>query len=88
MQNVFMVKIRKEIDFLLWMTFLVLLIDLINFASFLTTAHKLRYHCIHIFYNIFPEKAIWRSLICQTNIFNIFPVSVPLNSVKKILQTN
>ena len=40
---------------------------------------------IIIFQTIFPEKANWRTILSQTNIFNIFPVSVFLNVVRKIL---
>ena len=62
---------------------LVLLID-----SILTVTRKFGYHCVYIFHNIFLEKAISISIISQTNIFNIFPPSVPLNSVRKIHQAN
>ena len=55
-----------------------------KFSTFLTVARKFSYHCIYIFHIIFPEKAIWRSIISQINIFNIFPAFVPFNSVKKI----
>ena len=58
-----------------------------SFASFLTVAGKQRYRCVYIFHTIFPEKAIWRSILSQTNIFNIFPATVPLPSVRKILET-
>ena len=53
-----------------------------KFTSFLTVARKFRYHCVCIFHIIRPEKAIWISVISQTNIFNIFPASVPFNSIK------
>ena len=51
-----------------------------KFASFI---NKFGYHCVCIFHIIFPEKAIWRSIISPTNIFNIFPASVPLSSIRK-----
>ena len=54
-----------------------------KFTSFLTVARRFSYHCVYIFRIIFPEKAIWRSIILQTNIFNIFSPSVSFNSVKK-----
>ena len=38
------------------------------------------------FHTIYPEKANWRTILSQTNIYNIFPVTVPLNSVRKILE--
>ena len=35
-----------------------------------------------------PENRIWKKILSQTNIFNIFPSSVPNNTVAKILQSN
>ena len=37
---------------------------------------------------IVPSSQIWQKTISQTNIFNIFPVSVPYNTVTKIIQSN
>ena len=59
-----------------------------KFASSLTVARKFKYNCVYIFHAIHPEKLIWKSILSQTNIFNIFPSSVPLLSVTKILQAN
>ena len=59
-----------------------------KFASFLTVARKFRYHCVYIFHTIHPEKGIWKTILSQTNILNIFPASVPLSTVKKILKAN
>ena len=56
-----------------------------KFASFLTVARKYKYNCIYIFHTIYPEKATWKTILSQTNIFNIFPASVSLNLVKRIL---
>ena len=56
-----------------------------KFASFLTVARKYKYNCVYIFHTIYPEKAIWRTILSQTNIFNIFSASVPLSAVKRIL---
>ena len=36
------------------------------------------------FHTIFPEKVNGRLILSQTNIFNIFPASVPINSTRKI----
>ena len=55
-----------------------------KFVNFLTVARKYSYNCVYIFHTIYPEKANWRSILSQTNIFNIFPASVSLNVVKKI----
>ena len=35
-----------------------------------------------------PDNQIWKKILSQTNIFNIFPSSVPYNTVAKILQSN
>ena len=48
-------------------------------------ARKFSYTCIYIFHTIYPEKSIWRTIISQTNIFNIFLANVLLASVEKIL---
>ena len=57
-----------------------------KFASFLTVALQLNCTCVYIFHNIYLEKSIWRTIPSQTNIFNIFPGSVLLASVRKILE--
>ena len=54
-------------------------------VSFLTVARKYSYNCVYIFHTIYPEKANWRTILSQTNIYNIFPATVPLNNVRKIL---
>ena len=56
-----------------------------KFVNFLTVARKYKYNCVYIFHAIYPEKAAWKTILSQTNIFNIFPASVSLNSVKRIL---
>ena len=55
-----------------------------KFASFLTVARKYSYNCVYIFHSIYAEKATWQTILSQTNIYNIFPATVPFNSVKKI----
>ena len=57
-----------------------------KFASFLTVARKYKYNCVYIFHTIYPEKATWKTILSQTNIFNIFPASVSLSAVKRILE--
>ena len=57
-----------------------------KFASFLTVARKYNYTCVYVFHTIYADKANWKTILSQTNIFNIFPASVPINSVKKILE--
>ena len=57
-----------------------------KFASFLTVTRKYNYNCVYIFHSIYPEKATWRTILSQTNIFDIIPATVLLNSVILILQ--
>lgn len=40
-----------------------------RFASFLRVARKFNYSCAHIFHIIYPEKAIWRSIVLQASVF-------------------
>ena len=55
-------------------------------ASFLTVARKFNYLCVYIFHFIFSEISIWRTILSQTNISNIFLVSVSLAHVRRILE--
>ena len=57
-------------------------------GNFLTVSRKFGYNCVYVFHNINQTSQNWQKIISQTNIFNIFPASVPLNSVSKILQSN
>ena len=50
-------------------------------ADFLTVSRKYSYHCVYVFHIIIPQREIWQKIISQTNIFNIFPCSVPYNTV-------
>ena len=59
-----------------------------NFANFLTVSRKFGYNCVYVFHVIVPSSQIWQKIILQTNIFNIFPASVPYNTVSKIIQSN
>ena len=59
-----------------------------KFADFVTVSRKYKYHCIYVFHVIAPETQIWKKILSQTNIFNIFPSSVLYNTVSKILQSN
>ena len=59
-----------------------------NFANFLTVSRKYGYNCVYVFHVINPSSQIWQKIISQINIFNIFPASVPFNSVSKIIQGN
>ena len=59
-----------------------------KFANFLTVSRKFGYNCVYVFHVIVPASQIWQKIISQTNIFNIFPSSVPYNTVAKIIQSN
>ena len=59
-----------------------------KFANFLTVSRKFGYNCVFVFHVIVPASQIWQKIISQTNIFNIFPSSVPYNTVAKIIQSN
>ena len=58
-----------------------------KFASFVTIARKFNYTCVYIFHVISSEKSIWRTILSQTNIFNVFPASVSLAHVRRILES-
>ena len=59
-----------------------------NFLNFLTVSRTFGYNCVDVFHVIVSASQIWQRIISQTNIFNIFPVSVPHNTVAKIIQSN
>ena len=59
-----------------------------KFANFLTVSRKFGYNCVYVFHVIVPACQICQKIISQTNIFNIFPASVPHNTVAKIIQSN
>ena len=59
-----------------------------KFANFLTVSRKFGYNCVYVFHVIVPASQIWQKNISQPNIFNIFPSSVPYNTVAKIIQSN
>ena len=57
-----------------------------KFAEFLTVCRKYRYDCIYVFNIIMLKNQICKNILSQTNIFNIFPSSVPYNTVAKLFQ--
>ena len=59
-----------------------------NFSNFLTVSRKFGYNCVYIFHVIIRSSQVWQKVISQTNIFNIFPASVPFNTVAKVIQSN
>ena len=59
-----------------------------DFADFLTVSRKYRYNIMYTFHVIKPSREVWQKIISQTTCFNIFPKSVPLSTVSKILLDN
>ena len=45
--------------------------NLKKFASFLTVARKCNYNCSYNFHTIYPETAVWQTILSQKNIYNI-----------------
>ena len=58
-----------------------------SFANSITVARKFNYTCLYIFHVIFPENLVWRTILSQTNILNIFPASISLAHLSKILES-
>ena len=61
--------------------------ELKKFASFLTVTRKFNDICVYIFHIIYSEKTVWMTILSQKNIFNIFPASISLTHVRRILKT-
>ena len=65
-----------------------------KFANFLTVSRKFDYHCVYVFHVIVPASQIWQKNYFSSEhninilVFNIFPASVPNNTVAKIIQSN
>ena len=59
-----------------------------KFANFLTVSRKIGQNRVYVFYVIVPASQIWQKITSQRNIFNIFPATVPHNTVSKIIQSN
>ena len=59
-----------------------------KFVNFSTVSRKFGYNCVFVFHVIVPASQIWQKIISQTNIFNIFPASVPHDIVAKIIESN
>ena len=77
---------NKKLDKLIVMDNVSGLADKSNdFASFLTVSRKFCYICLYIFHIIYPTKSIWQMILSQTKIFNIFPSTIHLSNILKIL---
>ena len=57
-------------------------------SNFWTVSRKFDHNYVYVFHVINPSSEIWQKIISQNNIFNIFPASVPHNTVAKIIQSN
>ena len=80
---------NKKLDGLIIMDHVSGVVDVSKkFANFSTVSRKYGYNCVYVFHVIVPTSQIWQKIISQTNTFDIFPVSVPHNTVAKIIQTN
>ena len=58
-----------------------------EFADFLAVSRKLGLTCVYIFYTIYPTRQNRQMILSQTKIFNIFPGSVQVSSIGKILSS-
>ena len=56
-----------------------------EFANFLTVSRKCGLTCAYIFHTICPTTQNWQMILSQTKIFDIFPGSVQVSSIAKIL---
>ena len=59
-----------------------------KFSNFFAVSRKFGYNCVYVFHVIVPCSQVWLKIISQTNIFNIFPASIPFHMVLKIIQSN
>ena len=53
--------------------------------NFLTVSRKFSCICLYIFHIIYLTKSIWHIILFQTKIFNIFPSTIQLGNILKIL---
>ena len=59
-----------------------------KFANLLTVSREFGYNCVYVFHVIVPSSQIWQKIITQVNIFDIFPLSIPYNTLAKVIQSN
>ena len=58
------------------------------FVNFLTVARKFNFTVVYVFHTMYPSKQNWQMIISQTKTFNIFPGSIQVSAISKILMTN
>ena len=56
-----------------------------DFSNFLTVSQKFVYICLYILHTIYLSKSIWQMILSHTKNFNIFPSSIQLDNILKIL---
>ena len=59
-----------------------------DFANFLTISRKFGYICLYILHIIYPTKSIWQMILSQTKNFNVFPSTIQLGNILKMLISN
>ena len=59
-----------------------------DFANLLTVSRKFGYICLYIFHIIYPTKSIWQMILPQTSFFNIFPSTIQLGNILKVLTSS
>ena len=59
-----------------------------DFGNFSTVSQKFDYICLYISHIIYLTKSIWQMILSQTKIFNIFPSTIQLGNILKILTNN
>ena len=59
-----------------------------EFSKFLTVATKFNFTVVYVFHMMYPSKQNWQMIISQTKILNIFPGSIQVSAISKILMAN
>ena len=59
-----------------------------NFGSILTIARKINFTFVYVFHIMYSSKLNSQMIISQTKILNIFPGSIQISSIVKILSAN
>ena len=59
-----------------------------KFGNFLTVTRKFNFTVVYVFHTMYPSKGNWQMIISQTKIFNIFPGSIQVSAISRILTTN
>ena len=59
-----------------------------EFGNFLTVARKFNFTVVDVFHIMYPSKRNWQMIISHTKTFNIFPGSIQVSAISKIITTN